>query len=190
MIRILFLKFISIFKIRKDSWLLRVFKIPKIHTVNLWMWPQYREMSVYKSLALGCVNEASFRHVVCHVKHQTINRSLLHLRLHQLHSISQTSMMDLLTVGPTLTRPACRAAAAAAAIHQYLLPRLSSKPASSRCCCRWDIQMDGRSIVSTDPVPHTIRRETVDKCDMGRWFFRHCYLDDVRTLWELIAVRK
>jgi len=45
-----------------------------------------------------------------------------------------TSMLDLLTVGPKLTRTACRAAAAT--IDRYLppAPDLSSKPAGRRCC--------------------------------------------------------
>ena len=55
-----------------------------------------------------------------------------------------TSMLDLLTVGPKFTRPACRAAAA---IGRYLLPApdLSSKPAGRRCCCRATGQTDGRT---------------------------------------------
>ena len=33
--RILFLKFVGIFKIRKNSWILRIFKIRKIRILNL-----------------------------------------------------------------------------------------------------------------------------------------------------------
>jgi len=53
--------------------------------------------------------------------------------------------LNLLTVGPKFTRPACRAPAAA--IDRYLLPapELSSKPASRRCCCRSTGQTDGQT---------------------------------------------
>ena len=46
-------------------------------------------------------------------------------------------------VGPTITRPAYRAAAA---VDRYLLPApdLSSKPAGCRCCCRSTALTDGR----------------------------------------------
>ena len=56
-------------------------------------------------------------------------------------------MLDLLTVGPKFTRPACRAAAAA--IDRYLLPApdLCSKPAGNRCCCRL---VDRRTTGRTD----------------------------------------
>jgi len=55
------------------------------------------------------------------------------------------STLDLLTVGPIFTRPACRAAIAA--IDRYLLPApdLSSKPAGRRCCCRSMGQTDGET---------------------------------------------
>ena len=61
-------------------------------------------------------------------------------------------MLDLLTVGPKFTRPACRAAAAA--IGRYLLPAsaLSSKPA---VCCRSTGQTDGRT--DTRPFHDTMR---------------------------------
>jgi len=59
-------------------------------------------------------------------------------------------MLDLLTVGPKFTRPACRAAAAA--IGRYLLPAsaLSSKPASRRLLSidGTDGRSDGHSTVS------------------------------------------
>jgi len=63
-----------------------------------------------------------------------------------LRYLSQTSMSDLLAVGPKYTRPACRATAPA--INGYLLPapELSSKPAGRRrCCCRSTGQTDART---------------------------------------------
>jgi len=55
-------------------------------------------------------------------------------------------MLDLLTVGPKFTRPACRAAAAAA-IDRYLLhvTDFSSKLDGRRCFCRSTGQTDGQT---------------------------------------------
>ena len=78
-----------------------------------------------------------------------------------------TSSLDLLAVGPTFTRPACRAAAAA--IGRYLLPApdLNSTPAGHRCCCcpstgQTDRQTDGRILdrFMTLAAYDTIRYDT------------------------------
>jgi len=57
--------------------------------------------------------------------------------------VEPRSVLDLLTVGPKFTRPACRAAAAA--VDRYLLPapNLSSKLAGR---CRWMGRTDGRTL--------------------------------------------
>ena len=76
-------------------------------------------------------------------------------------------MLDLLTVGPKFTRPAC--CAAAAAIGRYLLPApaLSNKPAGRRCCCRSTGQTDGRADRRTlDRLLHGLRnKESVGRDD-------------------------
>jgi len=53
-------------------------------------------------------------------------------------------MLDLLTVGPKFTRPACRAAAAA--IDRYLLQTHAANPPTAAAAVdRWDRQTDGRT---------------------------------------------
>jgi len=73
-------------------------------------------------------------------------------------TLTLTSMSDLLTVGPKLTRPACRAAAAA--IDRCLLPApdLCSKLAGRRCCCRSTGQTERTDEHATvlRRLPHTI----------------------------------
>ena len=65
--------------------------------------------------------------------------------LRQAEMLQPTSMLELRrTVGPTITRPAYRAAAT---VDRYLLPApdLSSKPAGCRCRCRSTGLTDGRT---------------------------------------------
>ena len=81
-------------------------------------------------------------------------RSHLHLRC---TTQQHLYVLDLLAVGPTFTRPASRAAAAA--IDRYLPPAtdLSSKPAGRRCCCRSTGQTDGQT-------RHTFSLKRTNRC--------------------------